>query len=126
MKLVLSRLALAELDDILTYIAQRSSVGAANVEARMRRAFDRGLLRNRRERGDSPANSARRASAAVVTHMSAGSLPLDLQPFLAADRNAQARLLALLIELIAEHSGADRKRADDEIEDVVSIHGANE
>ena len=40
MKLVLSRLALSELDDILTYIAERSPVGATHVEARMRRAFD--------------------------------------------------------------------------------------
>ena len=40
MKLVLSRLALAELDDILTYIAERSPLGAAHVEARMRHAFD--------------------------------------------------------------------------------------
>jgi toxin ParE1/3/4 len=40
MKLVLSRLALSELDDILAYIAERSPRGAAHVEARMRRAFD--------------------------------------------------------------------------------------
>ena len=40
MRLVLSRLALAELDEILTYIAERSPSGARNVEARFRHAFD--------------------------------------------------------------------------------------
>jgi plasmid stabilization system protein ParE len=40
MKLVLSRLALAELDEILGFIRERSPTGARNVEARMRRAFD--------------------------------------------------------------------------------------
>jgi len=40
MKLVLSRLALAELDEILRYIRERSQLGANNVETRMRRAFD--------------------------------------------------------------------------------------
>lgn len=40
MKLVLSRLALAELDEILGYISERSPLGALHVEARMRRAFD--------------------------------------------------------------------------------------
>ncbi len=39
MRLVLSRLALAELDEILGFIRERSPVGASNVEARMRRAF---------------------------------------------------------------------------------------
>jgi len=39
MKLVLSRLALAELDAILAYIAERSPLGAEHVEARVRRAF---------------------------------------------------------------------------------------
>lgn len=41
MRLVLSRLALAELDEILGYISERSPLGAKHVEARMRRAFDR-------------------------------------------------------------------------------------
>lgn len=40
MKLVLSRLALAELDQILGYISERSPLGATHVEARLRRAFD--------------------------------------------------------------------------------------
>jgi toxin ParE1/3/4 len=40
MKLVFSRLALDELDEILSYIAERSPSGAARVEARMRRAFE--------------------------------------------------------------------------------------
>lgn len=40
MRLVLSRLALAELDEILGFIAERSPLGAAHVEARLRRAFD--------------------------------------------------------------------------------------
>jgi plasmid stabilization system protein ParE len=40
MRLVLSRLALAELDDILGFIRARSPLGAKNVETRMRRAFD--------------------------------------------------------------------------------------
>jgi plasmid stabilization system protein ParE len=40
MKVVLSRLALAELDTILAYIEERSPLGARNVEARMRRALD--------------------------------------------------------------------------------------
>ncbi len=40
MRLVLSRLALAELDEILGFVAQRSPLGAAHVEARLRRAFD--------------------------------------------------------------------------------------
>jgi plasmid stabilization system protein ParE len=40
MRLVLSRLALAELDEILAYLSQRSPLGAAHVEARMRSAFD--------------------------------------------------------------------------------------
>src|SRR5215813_8173779 len=39
MKLVLSRLALAELDAILAYIAERSPLGAEHVEVRVRRAF---------------------------------------------------------------------------------------
>lgn len=40
MKVVLSALALAELDEILSYIAERSPLGARNVEARFRHAFD--------------------------------------------------------------------------------------
>ena len=40
MRLVLSRLALAELDGILDYLSQRSPLGASHVEARIRRAFD--------------------------------------------------------------------------------------
>ena len=40
MRLVLSRLALAELDDILGYLSERSPLGAKHVEARIRRAFD--------------------------------------------------------------------------------------
>jgi plasmid stabilization system protein ParE len=40
MRLVLSRLALAELDEILGYIRQRSPFGARNVERRIRRAFE--------------------------------------------------------------------------------------
>ena len=40
MRLVLSRLALVELDGILAYIAERSPLGAKNVEARFRHAFD--------------------------------------------------------------------------------------
>jgi len=40
MKLVLSRLALAELDTILAYIAERSPLGAEHVEVRLKRAFD--------------------------------------------------------------------------------------
>jgi plasmid stabilization system protein ParE len=40
MRLALSRLALAELDDILTYISERSPSGARNVEARFRHAFE--------------------------------------------------------------------------------------
>lgn len=39
MKLVLSRLALAELDDILRYLSERSPLGATHVERRIRRAF---------------------------------------------------------------------------------------
>jgi toxin ParE1/3/4 len=40
MKVVLSRLAVAELDGILAYIAERSPLGAQHVEARIRRALD--------------------------------------------------------------------------------------
>ncbi|MEQ1935547.1 MAG: type II toxin-antitoxin system RelE/ParE family toxin, partial [Fimbriimonadaceae bacterium] len=40
MRVVLSRFALAELDEILAYIANRSPLGAKNVEARFRNAFD--------------------------------------------------------------------------------------
>jgi toxin ParE1/3/4 len=40
MRLVLSRLALAELDEILRYTSERSPLGAKHVEARLRRAFD--------------------------------------------------------------------------------------
>lgn len=40
MRLVLSRLALAELDDILGYLNDRSPLAARHVEARIRRAFD--------------------------------------------------------------------------------------
>lgn len=40
MKLAFSRFALAELDEILAYVAERSPLGASHVEARMRRAFD--------------------------------------------------------------------------------------
>lgn len=39
MTLVFSRLALAELDEILAYIAERSPLGAVHVEARIRRAL---------------------------------------------------------------------------------------
>jgi plasmid stabilization system protein ParE len=40
MRVVLSRLALAELDQILSYIAERSPSGARNVEARFRHVFE--------------------------------------------------------------------------------------
>lgn len=40
MKLVLSRPALAELDDILRYLSERSPLGATHVQIRMRRAFE--------------------------------------------------------------------------------------
>ena len=40
MRVVLSRFALAELDEILAYIAKRSPSGARNVEARFRHAFE--------------------------------------------------------------------------------------
>ena len=40
MKVVFSRLALDELDEILGFIAERSPLGAQHVEARMRRALD--------------------------------------------------------------------------------------
>ena len=50
------------------------------------------------------------------------SLPLDLQPFLAADADAQAGLLALLVNLISEHGDADGECANDEIQKVVSAH----
>jgi toxin ParE1/3/4 len=40
MRVVLSALALAELDEILAYIAGRSPLGARNVEARFRHALD--------------------------------------------------------------------------------------
>jgi plasmid stabilization system protein ParE len=40
MRVVLSRLALAELDEILGYIAARSPRGARNVETRFRHAVD--------------------------------------------------------------------------------------
>ncbi|TMJ01458.1 MAG: type II toxin-antitoxin system RelE/ParE family toxin [Alphaproteobacteria bacterium] len=40
MRLVLSRLAAAELDEILGYIRERSPLGARSVEARVRHAFD--------------------------------------------------------------------------------------
>jgi toxin ParE1/3/4 len=40
MRLVVSQLALAELDEILGYIRERSSLGVLNVEGRFRRAFD--------------------------------------------------------------------------------------
>jgi plasmid stabilization system protein ParE len=40
MRLVFSRLALAELDEILGYIGSRNPLGARHVEARMRHAFD--------------------------------------------------------------------------------------
>ena len=40
MRVVLSRFALGELDEILAYVAQRSRLGAKNVEARFRHAFD--------------------------------------------------------------------------------------
>src|SRR5262245_34264830 len=40
MRVVLSRFALAELDEILAYIAERSPRGARNVETRFRHAFD--------------------------------------------------------------------------------------
>jgi toxin ParE1/3/4 len=39
MRLVLSRFALAELDEILGYLSQRSPLGAEHVEARMRSAL---------------------------------------------------------------------------------------
>jgi plasmid stabilization system protein ParE len=40
MRVVLSRLALAELDELLAYISERSPLGARNVAARFRHAFD--------------------------------------------------------------------------------------
>jgi len=40
MRVVLSRIALAELDEILTYIGKRSPSGARNVEARFRQVFE--------------------------------------------------------------------------------------
>lgn len=40
MRVVLSRLALAELDEILRFVAERSPLGADHVEARVRSAFD--------------------------------------------------------------------------------------
>jgi toxin ParE1/3/4 len=40
MKVVFSTLALAELDEILGYLSQRSPLGATHVEARLRRALD--------------------------------------------------------------------------------------
>jgi toxin ParE1/3/4 len=40
MRVVLSRFALAELDEILAYIAKRSLLGARNVEVRFRHAFE--------------------------------------------------------------------------------------
>jgi plasmid stabilization system protein ParE len=39
MRFVLARPALADLDEILTYLSERSPLGAQHVEARMRRAF---------------------------------------------------------------------------------------
>jgi addiction module RelE/StbE family toxin len=39
MKVVFSRLALAELDDILAYLKPRSPKGAQNVEARLKRVI---------------------------------------------------------------------------------------
>lgn len=41
MKVVFSRLALAELDDILTFLSERSPLGAAHVERRIRQAMER-------------------------------------------------------------------------------------
>lgn len=41
MKLVLSRFATAELDEILTYLRDRSPAGVTHVKARIRRAFAR-------------------------------------------------------------------------------------
>jgi toxin ParE1/3/4 len=41
MRLVLSRYALAELDDILGYLRKQSPLGAKHVEARIRSTFDR-------------------------------------------------------------------------------------
>jgi toxin ParE1/3/4 len=40
MKLIVSRLALTELDDILGYVSERSPLGALHVEARFRHAFN--------------------------------------------------------------------------------------
>ena len=40
MKVVFSTLALAELDEILGYLSERSPLGAGHVEARIRRALD--------------------------------------------------------------------------------------
>jgi toxin ParE1/3/4 len=40
MRVVLSRIALSDLDQILTYIAERSPHGARNVEVRFRHAFE--------------------------------------------------------------------------------------
>ena len=40
MKVVLSTLALGELDEIVAYIAERSPLGAEHVEARIRRAME--------------------------------------------------------------------------------------
>jgi toxin ParE1/3/4 len=40
MKVVFSRPALADLDEILGYLSERSPLGAEHVEARIRRALD--------------------------------------------------------------------------------------
>jgi plasmid stabilization system protein ParE len=40
MRIVLSRLALKELDEILAYVAERSPLGAQHVEHRIRQAFE--------------------------------------------------------------------------------------
>jgi plasmid stabilization system protein ParE len=40
LRVVLSRFAVAELDEILTYIGKRSPAGAKDVEARFRHAFE--------------------------------------------------------------------------------------
>jgi len=68
MKLVLSRFALAELDEILRFIRERSPLGARNVETRMRRAFDH--IANHPE-----------AAERVVQRPSVRRLPLARYPY---------------------------------------------
>jgi plasmid stabilization system protein ParE len=68
MRLVLTRLALAELEEILTYISARSPVGARHVEARLRRSFD--LIRRHPE-----------AAARVEQRPDVRRLPLVRYPY---------------------------------------------